>query len=93
MSRIQITADGQTLMDATVGVRKGELPSLDELKTSLSNAAGGTMKPWTVCALQALALSLQPMLVGNTMGDTTITITTREQGWTLDVDSAIQGHH
>ncbi|MCV7208409.1 hypothetical protein [Mycolicibacterium canariasense] len=85
MSHIKIEVDGNIVMDAEVSPRRGELPSLDDIQGSLKKAAGGTFQPWAVCAIQALALAMQPMLVGKPTGDTTIAVTTRAGGWALDV--------
>lgn len=85
MSQFRIIVDGTTVMDADVNPRRGELPSLDDIKGSLQRAAGGQFQPWAVCTVQALALSLQPMLMGKPATATTITVTTRAGGWTLDV--------
>ncbi|MCV7255339.1 MFS transporter [Mycobacterium hackensackense] len=80
--------DGATVMDADVNPRRGELPGIEELKASLQRGANGQFQPWAVCAIQALALSLQPMLMGKEVGDVTITVTTRQGGWALDVASS-----
>ena len=88
MSHFRMIVDGTTVMDADVNQRRGELPGIEELKASLQRGANGEFQPWSVCAIQALALSLQPIMLGKTIGDVTITVTTRPGGWTLDVASS-----
>lgn len=85
MSRIQITVDGKTVMDAVVNIRRGDLPPIKDIQGDLQKAAGGTFQPWAPLTMQSLAIVLQPMMVGQDVPDTTIAVTTRSNGWTLDV--------
>ena len=85
MSRILITVDTKTVMDATVNIRRGDLPDIKDIQGSLQQAAGGTFQPWAPITMQALATVLQPMMVGKSIPDTTIAVTTRSNGWTLVV--------
>lgn len=80
-----MVVDGSTVMDAIVNLRRGDLPDIKDIQGSLQKAAGGTFQPWAPIAMQALATVLQPMMVGKTIPDTTIAVTTRASGWTLDV--------
>jgi hypothetical protein len=85
MANVRIIIDGTTAMDSEVSLRTGALPTMDELKGSLQKAAGGEFKPWQLPTVGALSAVL---LEGNLKGaipNTTITVTTRDGGWTLDV--------
>ncbi len=84
MSRIHISVN-----DTTVTPRTGDLPSLADIQTSLQNTAGGEFKPWIVPTIQALGITMAPMLAGRTIPDTTITITTSDNEWTLNVRDEI----
>ena len=85
MSRIQIVVDGATVMDGIVNLRRGDLPDIKDIQSSLQTAAGGKFQPWAPITMQTLATVLQPMMVGKTIPDTVITVTTRAGGWTLEV--------
>jgi hypothetical protein len=86
MANVKIIVDGTTAMDAQVSLRQGELPTLPELRTSLEKAAGGKFQPWQMPTLGALSAVLLESNLKGSIPDTTITVTTRKGGWTLDVE-------
>lgn len=79
MSHITITVDGDTLMDADPGSWNSTPPNIDSLKLKL----GG--QPWGIALIGAVA-EAGTLSMANLPGtDTTIVVTTRDNGWTLDV--------
>lgn len=86
MSRIRIVVDGNTVMDTEVTLRQGDLPNMDEIKASLTAAAAGTFQPWQLPTVGALSATLLEANMRGATRDTTITVTTRDGGWTLDCD-------
>lgn len=86
MSRIRIEVDGQTAMDSNVTLRQGELPNMDTLKASLQSASGGQFQPWQLPTIGALSAVLLEANLKQHIPDTTIAVTTRGNGWCLDVD-------
>ena len=88
MARIAIVIDNVTAMDADVTLRQGDLPTMDELKSSLQQAAGGEFKPWLLPTVGALSAVLLEANLKGTVQDTTITVTTRGTGWALDVSTS-----
>lgn len=86
MAKIRIIINGTTAMDSNVTLRQGDLPNMEGIRASLQNAAGGQFQPWQLPTVGALSATL---LEGTTKGalvDTTITVTTRQGGWNLDVE-------
>lgn len=81
MSRIVITVDNKTLMDADPGTWTYTPPDLDALKLQT-----GTPQPWMQSIMFALAEVATKAFAGQPQQDTTITVTTRDGGWTLDCD-------
>lgn len=88
MANVRIIIDGNTAMDSEVSIRTGALPTMDELKGSLQKAAGGEFKPWQLPTVGALSAVLLEANMKGAVRDTTITVTTRGNGWTLDVEQA-----
>lgn len=80
MSNIKITLDGKTLMDADPGTWRATPPSLPDLKRQ----SGG--QGWGLTVMATLAQTATLAGLGQDTGNTTMTITTRANGWTVDVD-------
>lgn len=87
MANVRIIVDGNTVMDSQVSLRQGDLPTMDELRTSLEKA-GGKFQPWQLPTVGALSTVLLEANLAGTVKNTTITVTTRDTGWTLDVEQA-----
>ena len=87
MSRIAIIIDGNTVMDSQVTLRQGELPNLDDIRKTLT-PANGTFQPWSATIIGTLGAELLIAKAGGTIPNITITVTTRDTGWTLDVEHA-----
>lgn len=85
MARIAIIVNGNTAMDSQVTLRSGDLPPMDTIKASLQNAAGGQFQPWQLPTVGALSAVLLDANLKGHIPDTTITVTTHDSGWTLDV--------
>lgn len=90
MANIRIVIDNVTAMDAEVSLRQGDLPGMEDLRTSLENTAGGQFQPWQLPTVGALSAVLLEANMKGAVQDTTITVTTRADGWTLDVEHAVQ---
>ena len=88
MANVRIIIDSTTVMDSQVTLRQGDLPSMDTLRSQLENAAGGTFKPWLMPTIGTLGAVLLDANLKGAVQDTTITVTTRDTGWTLDVEHA-----
>lgn len=86
MARIAIIVNGTTAMDSEVSLRTGSLPPMDTIKTSLQNAVGGEFQPWQLPTVGALSAILLDANLKGAIPDATITVTTRDRGWTLDVE-------
>lgn len=82
---IRIDIDGNTVMNAEVSIRDGALPSLDEIRNSLTPATG-TFQPWSAVALGALGTELHAATARGQIPNITLTVTTSEHGWTLGVE-------
>lgn len=78
MSRIRLTIDGDTIMDGDLGQWQNKPP--ESLTQHLDPTAN--LQPWAKAAMLAI---VQAALEKR---DTAITVTTRDRGWTLDVDDA-----
>lgn len=85
MARVQIVIDGTTAMDSEVTLRQGNLPSMDALRSSLQQAASGQFQPWQLPTVGALSAVLLDANAKGHIPNTTITVTTRPNGWCLDV--------
>lgn len=81
---IRIDIDGNTVMNAEVSIRDGELPSLDEIRKSLTPATG-TFQPWSAVALGALGTELHAGSAAGHVPDITLTVTTHKDGWAMDL--------
>lgn len=91
MSRIRVTVNDQTLMDADVSPRHGDLPDINTLRNSLEQSAkqaGGDFQLWSAAILPIIGLTIAPMSLGRTVPDTTITVETRNDGWRIDYTQA-----
>lgn len=88
MANVKVVIDGNTVMDSQVTLRQGELPSMDTLRGQLEQSAGGTFKPWLMPTIGTLGAILLDANLKGAVQDTTITVTTRADGWTLDVEHA-----
>lgn len=80
MSNFKITVDGKTLMDADPGTWRAAPPELPDLKRE-SDGQG-----WGLAVMATLAQTATLAQLGQPTGDTTMTVTTRATGWTLDVE-------
>lgn len=80
MSHIKITVDGKTLMDADPGTWRSTPPNIPDLKRQ----SGG--QGWGLAVMATLAQTATLAELGQSTGDTTMTITTRAKGWSLDVE-------
>lgn len=76
MSRIRLTIDGDTIMDGDLGQWHNKPP--ESLTQHLNPAANP--QPWAKAAMLAI---VQAALEKR---DVVIVVTTRDGGWTLDVD-------
>jgi hypothetical protein len=81
---IRIDIDGNTVMNHEVSIRTGELPSLDEIRKSLTPATG-TFQPWSAVALGALGTELHAGSAAGHVPDITLTVTTHKDGWAMDL--------
>lgn len=79
MSHIKITVDGKTLMDADPGTWRDTPPDIPALQ---QRSAG---EPWGLAVMGAVAHAATMGMLGKA-GDTTITITTRGNGFTMEAD-------
>lgn len=75
MSLLKVTIDGQTAMDGDLGEWSSNPPSLvtEVLKNNI------TPKPWMRCLMLVIAEA------GMTGKDTTVDVTTSDNGWTINV--------
>lgn len=80
MSHIQITVDGKTLMDADPGTWRSTPPDIP----ALQRQTGG--EPWGLAVMGAVAHAATLAMVGQSTGDTSITIATRAGGFTMEAD-------
>ncbi|AIT14578.1 hypothetical protein SEA_TAPIOCA_69 [Mycobacterium phage Tapioca] len=76
MSHIRVTLDGNTIMDGDPGQWATKPPAIADLEL---RAASGNPEPW----VQILTAFARAAVTGR---NTTITATTRDNGWTLDVE-------
>lgn len=77
---IRITVDGQTIMDADPGEWRTTPPDIDSLKLK-----AGT-QPWGLAVMGTVAEAATLAMAGKSCGDTTIAITSRATGWSMDVE-------
>lgn len=82
MSHIRITIDDEVVMDADPGQWSVTPPDVASLQLK---GGGTTPKPWMQAVLLTLASVATLAMAGKPAGDTVITVTTRDGGWTLDV--------
>ncbi|OHT87130.1 MFS transporter [Mycobacteroides saopaulense] len=82
MSHITITIDGDTLMDADPGSWRSTPPDIEALKLK----SGG--QPWGIALMGAVAEAATLSMANLPATDTTIVVTTRDNGWTLDVEKS-----
>lgn len=87
MSRVKITVDADTLMDADPGTWSVTPPDMDGLKASLAQR-GGENQPWMMSILYTIATVAPKVLMGQDAGDTTISVTTRSDGYDMSVTTA-----
>ncbi|SHS60373.1 MFS transporter [Mycobacteroides abscessus] len=80
MSNIKITVDGMALMDTDPGKWRSTPPDIPDLKRQ----SGG--QGWGLAVMVTLAQAGTLAELGQPIGNTTMTITTRANGWTLDVE-------
>ncbi|MBN7332401.1 MFS transporter [Mycobacteroides abscessus] len=80
MSNIKITVDGKVLMGTDPGKWRSTPPDIPDLKRQ----SGG--QGWGLAVMVTLAQAGTLAELGQPIGDTTMTITTRANGWTLDVE-------
>ncbi|CPX29539.1 Hypothetical major facilitator transporter [Mycobacteroides abscessus] len=79
MAHITITIDGDTLMDADPGSWRSTPPDIESLKLK----TGG--QPWGIALMGAVAEAATLSMANLTGTDTAIMVTTRDNGWTLEV--------
>ncbi|MDO3206618.1 MFS transporter [Mycobacteroides abscessus] len=82
MSHIRIIVDGDTLMDADPGNWRSTPPDIESLKLK----TGG--QPWGIALMGAVAEAATLSMANLPATDTTIVVTTRDNGWTLDVEKS-----
>ncbi|WP_457060251.1 MFS transporter [Mycobacteroides abscessus] len=80
MSNIKISVDGKVLMDTDPGKWRSTPPDIPDLKRQ----SGG--QGWGLAVMVTLAQAGTLAELGQPIGNTTMTITTRANGWTLDVE-------
>jgi hypothetical protein len=84
MSNIRIAIDGKTVMDSDPGQWSTQPPDL----ASLQNLGGGAQpQPWMQAIMITLAKVATEAMAGVKGGDTSIEVTTRAGGWTMDVQA------
>lgn len=86
MSHIRITVDNTVLMDADPGTWTHTPPDINTLKLKAGN------QPWGLAVMATVAETATLAMAGKPARDTTITITTDDDGWTIEVEHAKQGH-
>ena len=79
MSHIRITVDDTTIMDADPGTWTHTPPDINTLKLKAGN------QPWGLAVMATVAEAATLVMAGKPARDTTITITTDADGWTMDV--------
>ncbi|ANN98191.1 MFS transporter [Mycobacteroides abscessus] len=79
MSHIKITVDGKTLMDADPGTWRHTPPDIPAIQ---QRTAG---EPWGLAVMSAVAHAATLGMLGEA-GDTTIDVTTRAGGFTMEAD-------
>lgn len=79
MANIRITVDDTVLMDADPGTWTQTPPDINTLKLKAGN------QPWGLAVMASVAETATLTMAGKPVTDTTITITTRDGGWTMDV--------
>ncbi len=82
MSHITITIDGETIMDADPGTWRSTPPDVEALKLKSSG------QPWGIALMGAVAEAATLSMANLPATDTTIAVTTRNNGWALDVEKS-----
>lgn len=82
MSHIRITVDDTTIMDADPGTWRQTPPDINTLKLKAGS------QPWGLAVMATVAEAATLAMAGKEGRDTTITITTDTDGWTMDVEHA-----
>lgn len=80
MSHIRIEVDGTVLMDADPGTWHATPPDINSLKLKAGN------QPWGLAVMATVAETATLAMAGKPGRNTTITITTDGDGWTMDVE-------
>jgi hypothetical protein len=80
MSHIKITVDGKTLMDADPGTWRETPPDIPALQSQ----TGG--EPWGLAVMGAVAHAATLAMVGQSVDDATIAVTSRPGGFTMEAD-------
>jgi hypothetical protein len=81
MANIRITVDGNVLMDADPGTWSSAPPNMMPLQLGKPDP-----DPWMVAMMPTVAKVATEAMAGKKPGDITITVTTDDNGWTLDVE-------
>lgn len=87
MNHIRITVDGTTIMDADPGTWRQTPPDINSLKLKAGS------QPWGLAVMATVAETATLAMANKTGRNTTITIATQADGWTMDVEHAKQGQH
>lgn len=82
MAHIEIVVDGEVLMSGDPGSWRSTPPDIESLKLK----TGG--QPWGIALMGAVAEAATLSMANLPATDTTIVVTTRDNGWTLDVSRA-----
>lgn len=82
MSHIRIEVDGDVLMSADPGTWTHTPPDINGLNLKAGN------QPWGLAVMATVAEAATLVMAGKPARDTTITITTDTDGWTMDVRHA-----
>ena len=77
MSRIKVMVDGVVKMDAEPGEWRDNPPNLEELKLQ----AAENPTPWLQLVMLTIAQTAVKAMAGAPQTSTTITVTTRADGW------------
>lgn len=81
MTHVKLTIDGEVQMDGDLGSWSKEPPAVSDLK--LKAGVPGSASQWSMAVLQVIAAAAVKRVKS-----TTIEVTTRAGGWTLDVSNA-----
>jgi putative MFS transporter len=81
VSRICVVIDGATIMDANPGQWTETPPGLDVITKAERK------EPWMIPIMAAIAEAAVKAHTGQPQRDTTITVTTRTDGWNLNVET------